>query len=557
MTTPHKHQATINAWAAGAQIQCRRNDRDRWEDTDHPGWSPDFQYRVKSPHQALIDAHEAGEIIEVESNAATYWNAVFEPQWRPGLNYRISPRSAELKELIAAHKAGKQIQRKGGNGWVDTYPTWSSMFEYRIKDRFADLKKAFAEGKLIESFDASLGQFCVNLCPTWDESVEHRLCPRQDELKPVIEAHLKGKQIEFFQRGVARCWLECEFAPKWQAIHDYRVKTRWQAELDAWRAGKKIECRGTDRADTWDVLTANLDYYLLNPSDYLEYRIFDEYRDLKEAEARGEVIEQARNINGLWYAQTSPCTWVDQVSHYRVSPRSETLRPIIDAWKAGKQIQTPLDEAATKWRDMDVTPMFDSKTTYRIKPEEVWPKELDAYLKGEVIQCFARDEWHDQDRSYALEKELRGGKLGLKFRIKHKHQAVIDAYEAGQTVQCLLETGEWHDHKKTDRRDSPCFSEDWEYRIKQPHQEVRDAFAAGKAVQYRTNTACPWADGKNPLWYPDWQYRIKPEALKSRRYIYNRAGKKQVGICDPNNHHQVPASTFVRWIDDDWVETEV
>jgi hypothetical protein len=49
MKTPHKHAATIKAWADGAEIQCR-NECDRvWKDMagPNPCWFEDLEYRVK------------------------------------------------------------------------------------------------------------------------------------------------------------------------------------------------------------------------------------------------------------------------------------------------------------------------------------------------------------------------------------------------------------------------------------------------------------------------------------------------------------------------------
>lgn len=43
--TRHKHCEVIKAWAEGAEIQSK--DNDRWMDTISPTWHPNNEYRIK------------------------------------------------------------------------------------------------------------------------------------------------------------------------------------------------------------------------------------------------------------------------------------------------------------------------------------------------------------------------------------------------------------------------------------------------------------------------------------------------------------------------------
>lgn len=93
------------------------------------------------------------------------------------------------------------------------------------------------------------------------------------------------------------------------------------------------------------------------------------------------------------------------------------------------------------------------------------------------------------------------------------------------------------------------------------------AFAEGKPVEWRNNSRDwhPLHPVDQPIW--NWQaheYRVKPQALKSRRYLrrgrgFSEAGRHialiNEGLGDPS--HVERDITFVRWIDPHWVETEL
>ena len=180
---------------------------------------------------------------------------------------------------------------------------------------------------------------------------------------------------------------------------------------------------------------------------------------------------------------------------------------------------------------------------------------ITAWAAGAQIQCRldCSDTWVDTCNP--------AWELAHHYRVKHKHQDCIDAWERGEDVQvnngrC---SGEW---LTMDREPpEPAWLEGLNYRIKpkpHKHQVAIAAFAAGKKVQWSFPLFCVWQDTMDPQWdHPGLLFRIKPEALKSRRYVFNRADKPTVGICTPQTHLSVAGDTFVRWIDEDWVETDV
>ena len=101
------------------------------------------------------------------------------------------------------------------------------------------------------------------------------------------------------------------------------------------------------------------------------------------------------------------------------------------------------------------------------------------------------------------------------------------------------------------------------------------AFANGAAIQSRANKREAWYLNENPGWLDNVEYRIKPDTIKSRRYVYEApmSGQKRVGIMyegawcswpmtslkpdDENIKRIEEMATFIGWIDNDWVESEI
>lgn len=96
---------------------------------------------------------------------------------------------------------------------------------------------------------------------------------------------------------------------------------------------------------------------------------------------------------------------------------------------------------------------------------------------------------------------------------------------------------------------------------------VITAFTAGKPCQRKSINSNKWRD-LDPLepvaWYEEHEYRIKPAAIKYRRYLYKLSGTICLGSLthNPLCTCTVPEVTekqhwFVKWIDTEWQEHEL
>jgi hypothetical protein len=100
---------------------------------------------------------------------------------------------------------------------------------------------------------------------------------------------------------------------------------------------------------------------------------------------------------------------------------------------------------------------------------------------------------------------------------------------------------------------------------------VLQAFADGQPVQAKAITEVyksEWKDVSDPHWAVEYyEYRIKPETVKYRRYLYrhHRAGVECHAAVDVVRGDHVKgtdgvvekSSSFIRWIDTEWQEVEV
>ncbi len=103
--------------------------------------------------------------------------------------------------------------------------------------------------------------------------------------------------------------------------------------------------------------------------------------------------------------------------------------------------------------------------------------------------------------------------------------------------------------------------EDWRKKL-----PLIQAFVDGKTIQYWVPQLGKWKDSSNPAFtYQAKNYRVKPEVIKSRRFLFLAyTGVVGVTTCSvgiATNQEDVDrwtkAACFIRWIDNDWVETEV
>jgi hypothetical protein len=96
---------------------------------------------------------------------------------------------------------------------------------------------------------------------------------------------------------------------------------------------------------------------------------------------------------------------------------------------------------------------------------------------------------------------------------------------------------------------------------------ILKAYAEGKTIQYDTN-----GNGKVPNWVDQLgprgvhfddtanRYRIKPNTVKYRRYLYRVLGiGTNVGVSQTQENTETVEMSqyFIRWIDTEWQEVEV
>lgn len=93
---------------------------------------------------------------------------------------------------------------------------------------------------------------------------------------------------------------------------------------------------------------------------------------------------------------------------------------------------------------------------------------------------------------------------------------------------------------------------------------IIQAFAEGKPTEFYSTALKKWEPVCNPdfSWHPS-RYRIKPETIKIeyRRFIHKHPSKNVFSVVCVNTEAEVFDvelwSTFVRWIDHDWITEEV
>lgn len=90
---------------------------------------------------------------------------------------------------------------------------------------------------------------------------------------------------------------------------------------------------------------------------------------------------------------------------------------------------------------------------------------------------------------------------------------------------------------------------------------VMQGYVDGKTIQYSHYVNGPWATCAGfPVW--EWNksnYRIKPEVVKYRRYLW-RDTREQLYAGSANCGSEVGIENykgFIRWIDTEWQEIEV
>lgn len=97
------------------------------------------------------------------------------------------------------------------------------------------------------------------------------------------------------------------------------------------------------------------------------------------------------------------------------------------------------------------------------------------------------------------------------------------------------------------------------------HAELIKAWADGAEIQFRNSPFNQWVDCADaPAWCTAAEYRIKPETVRFRNYLWTaqslmNPGRTVVSVCSEKEHKDEPRDTwsgFIRWLGD-WQEVEV
>ena len=90
---------------------------------------------------------------------------------------------------------------------------------------------------------------------------------------------------------------------------------------------------------------------------------------------------------------------------------------------------------------------------------------------------------------------------------------------------------------------------------------VMQAFVEGKTIQYWLGGGWQDTSCEGPKWsWNDVKYRIKPEVISYRRFLYKKAdGRYAVETVTQTQKNTKPEGWvgFIRWIDTNWIEEVV
>lgn len=108
---------------------------------------------------------------------------------------------------------------------------------------------------------------------------------------------------------------------------------KWQKEIVAWAGGAKVEARNQTAAwrNPWWFVDENPHW---NNPDF-EFRIHDPYREFKDAEDQGQVVE-FRAPNGTWLRKVNKDGWffIYPPDHYRIAKPEP--KPALSAHQANE-----------------------------------------------------------------------------------------------------------------------------------------------------------------------------------------------------------------------------
>ena len=103
------------------------------------------------------------------------------------------------------------------------------------------------------------------------------------------------------------------------------------------------------------------------------------------------------------------------------------------------------------------------------------------------------------------------------------------------------------------------------------HADIIKAWADGAEIQHRLDNRDEWytipVAGKTqcaPAFKPEWEYRIKPQTIRYRNFLWNPScgwdkGRKVICVCSEQEQLDQPRDQwagFIKWLGD-WQEVEV
>lgn len=92
--------------------------------------------------------------------------------------------------------------------------------------------------------------------------------------------------------------------------------------------------------------------------------------------------------------------------------------------------------------------------------------------------------------------------------------------------------------------------------MKHKHYDCIVAWAEGKKIQLKWIGSNEWKDAPHPGWSTEYEYRIKPNTIKFRNYLYKFYDTSYIATVKEGEKSPLAMKSFVKWIGD-WQEVEV
>ncbi len=148
----------------------------------------------------------------------------------------------------------------------------------------------------------------------------------------VIKAWADGAVIEVQTPRHHGAWVQMRTDhPEWLTENEYRVKRKWQAEMDAQKAGKAIQ--GRSPAMTGGEWQDGLDWAFFEEGSW-DYRIKPEphkWQACLDAQKAGKQLQARWATDSEWTDQHPGSTWLcnDLGAEYRIKPAMLRYRLVV------------------------------------------------------------------------------------------------------------------------------------------------------------------------------------------------------------------------------------